>query len=87
MDVVCPIACVRQGCPTPDFLERNGPWLLTVIGLLTGCIATMLSYFLKSRCKNIKCCGAECVREVVTLEARDARVSLSGGSQTEVSRA
>lgn len=55
-------------CPEPDFIERNGTWLLTVIGMLTGCIGGVLTYFLKSRCKHIKVGCMECDRQVVELE-------------------
>lgn len=51
-----------------DFIERNGAWLITVIGLVMTCISGVLVYFLKSRCRSIKCCGMECERDVIDLE-------------------
>ena len=51
----------------PDFIERNGPWLLTVLGLCLSCVGATLAYFLKSRCTRIACCGASCERNVLDL--------------------
>lgn len=51
----------------PDFVERNGAWLLSVFGLMSACTSAVLMYFLKSRCTRITCCGMECVRDVVDL--------------------
>jgi len=28
--IVCPVECVGVGCDQPDFIERNGAWLLTI---------------------------------------------------------
>ena len=52
----------------PDFIERNGAWLLTVIGMVITCLMSTLVYFLKSRCSLIRVCGCECQRSVVDLE-------------------
>ena len=51
----------------PDFVERNGTWILSVLAVVTSCFAGMLAYFLKSRCTTIKCCGTECTRDVLDL--------------------
>ena len=51
-----------KGTP-PDFIEKNGAWLLTVIGLVGGAGSALLLYFLKSRCKTIDCGCIHCVRE------------------------
>lgn len=51
----------------PDFVERNGTWLLSMIGILVTCFSGLLAYFLKSRCMTIKCCGGECTRDVLDL--------------------
>ena len=75
--IECPLECVRLGCPQPDFLERNGTWLLTVIASIGGCLATMFTYFLKSRCKLVKCFGVTCVRDVIELNASDVKVTTS----------
>ena len=52
----------------PDFIERNGAWLLTVIGMVITCFMSTLVYFLKSRCTVIRVCGCECQRNVIDLE-------------------
>ena len=51
----------------PDFVERNGAWMLSVLGIMGTFVSAMLVYFLKSRCTSIKCCGMECQRDVVNL--------------------
>ena len=76
-EVLCPVQCVRSGCPDPDFLEKNGTWLLTVIAAFIGCVGTMFTFFLKSRCKQISCCGMNCVRDVVPLKANDVEITSS----------
>jgi hypothetical protein len=52
----------------PDFIERNGTWLLSLVGILVTCFSGLLAYFLKSRCQTIKFCGCECERDVLNLE-------------------
>ena len=74
MSVECPISCVRAACPDPDFIEKNGAWLLTVIGVFTACVGSVFAYFLKSRCKKIKCCGVSCDREVQSIEEIEMEV-------------
>ena len=51
----------------PDFVERNGSWLLSVLGVCMTCISGVMVYMLKSRCRTIKCCGLECERDVLDL--------------------
>ena len=45
-------------------------FILTVIGISVGAIATIIGALskcmMKSRCSNIKCCGSECIREVLS---------------------
>jgi hypothetical protein len=65
-------------CPDADFIEKNGTWVLTVVGLAVGCVGTVLTYFLKSRCSRIACCGGECVREVVKLDEQKTTTSNEG---------
>ena len=72
----CP-ACNPCNCPDPDFIERNGTWLLGVCGLLVTCVGATLTYFLKSRCTKIKCCGAECDRELVVVDPEDVKIETS----------
>ena len=54
----------------PDFLERNGTFLLTALGLMGGCIGSMMVYFLKSRCSEIKLCWGcvNCVRQPLPVD-------------------
>lgn len=67
----------------PDFIERNGTWLLTIVATVGTCISGLLVYVLKSRCTHIKFCGCECRRDVVSLEARDLEVNSEGeGNRT-----
>lgn len=54
----------------PDFVERNGAWILSVLGIFGAAVSAMLVYMLKSRCSYIKCCGVECERDVLNLETR-----------------
>ena len=67
MSSMTPDECIQylqafKGDP-PDFLEKHGAWLLTVIGAAVGCVGTLTAYFLKSRCRTIKCWGMSCVRD------------------------
>ena len=59
----------------PDFIQNNGAWLLTVIGVGSACLGTIFSYILRSRCKKLKFCGTECDREVVALDPKDIEVA------------
>ena len=68
------LAIIKEYKGSPDFIEKNGAWLLTIVGVATGCLGTLVAYFLKSRCKKIKACGLECDREVVALEPQDVTV-------------
>lgn len=51
----------------PDFVERNGAWLLSILGVIMTCVSGITVYMLKSRCRTIKCCGCECERDVLDL--------------------
>lgn len=57
----------------PDFIERNGAWLLSMFGILTACVGGMMAYMIRSRCTKIRCCGFECDRDVIKMTARDLR--------------
>ena len=69
--VSCPIECVKV---QPDFIERNGAWLLSVIASVSACLGYCLSYFLKSRCKTIDCCGIKCDRTPIELKPSDVEI-------------
>tara|TARA_B100001778_G_scaffold331430_1_gene335817 strand:- start:580 stop:858 length:279 start_codon:yes stop_codon:yes gene_type:complete len=77
--ITCPVECLTTtkdvACPSPDFVEKNGAWLLTVFGLVTGCFGTLLTYMLKSRCSKIKCWGVEVHRDVVKVDSKDVPVT------------
>jgi len=62
--------------PSPDFIMRNGGWLITVIGLFSACVGAVLTYFLKSRCSEVKCLGLYCKRQPVVLAPDDVEVTL-----------
>ena len=82
----CPVECLTTAkdvaCPDADFIERNGAWLLTVIGAAAGCMGTVLTYLLRSRCSKISCWGAECVRDVVKLNPGDVNVQVPKDSNS-----
>ena len=66
--VTCPIECVKDN---PDFIERNGAWLLSVIASSSALFGYLLSYLLKSRCKKIDCWGLKCDRTPIDLDSSD----------------
>lgn len=76
-DIICPIECVKSGCDDPDFLSKHGSWLLTVIASMSAALGLCLTYFLKSRCKNIRTPCISCDREVVVLEPDQIQVATS----------
>jgi hypothetical protein len=53
-----------------DWLERNSTFLLTLFGMVGGCMGSMMVYFLKSRCSEIKCCwgGISCIRQPLPVD-------------------
>lgn len=77
MSELCPIECIYAATQEPDFLEKNGAWLLTVIAGCTGCVGMVLTYFLKSRCSRINFCGISCVREVLSLKPSEVVITSS----------
>ena len=56
MAELCPVHCINASCKDPSFLEKHETFVLTIIGLGGSAVGVMLAYFLKSRCKKIKCC-------------------------------
>ncbi len=59
----------------PDFIQKNGAWLISVIGIASACVGGIFTYFLKSRCTEINVCGIlGCKRAPVALEASDIEV-------------
>lgn len=66
----------------PDFIERNGTWLLSVMGIVSACGGGLLAYMIRSRCTKIKCCGMECDRQPIDLTATDLQAMENGNSST-----
>jgi len=75
MSEVCPLACVRAGCPEPDWLEKHNGFLITLIGAISACMSVVFAYCIKSRCKNITTPCVSCDRDVVVLEPESITVS------------
>ena len=59
----------------PDFIQTNGAWLITVIGVGGACLGTVFTYFLRSRCHKLKIGCLECDRTPVEMEAVTATAS------------
>lgn len=85
---MCPLECVNAACSPPDFIERNGTWLLTLIGIAGGGMGAMLTYFLKSRCTRIDLCWGylKCRRDPLSPSAI-SEPKLSVQSESENSAA
>lgn len=79
--VSCPVECmstigdVVQG-PQASFIEKNSAFLLTVLGMVGGVVASMLTFCVKSRCTTIRCWGMECVRDVIKLDTADVKIEM-----------
>ncbi len=78
-DIVCPLECMQNLNP-PDWLEKHNAFVLTLVGILGGGAGVLLSYFLKSRCTKIKCCGINCDREPITLDSSQVEVVTSSSN-------
>lgn len=54
----------------PDWLEKHGTFILTLMGLLGGGASALIMYFLKSRCSTIKIFWGcvDCVREPLPVD-------------------
>ena len=63
--------------PPPDYIQKNGTFIITIVGLVSACSAAVLTYFLKSRCSEIKCLGLNCKRQVLDLDASDVEITSS----------
>lgn len=48
-----------------ETLPVSESFILTLCGILTGFVGATLTFCLKSRCSEIKCCGIYCKREVI----------------------
>ena len=69
-----------------DWLERNSTFLLTALGLMGGCVGSMMVYFLKSRCSEIKLCWGciNCVREPLPVDMIEVSANPRVQRQEEV---
>lgn len=65
--VECPLECIWRESP-PSWLEKHEGFMITMVGLIGGGLGGLLAYFMRSRCTKIKCCGAGCVREPLTVQ-------------------
>lgn len=63
-----PIEIIEQPRDFTYFLQTNGAFILTLLGLMGSCTTAMLLYFLRSRCTRVKCCCMECIRQPVSEE-------------------
>ena len=61
----------------PDFLQRNGSWLLSVIAAISASVGAVLTYLLRSRCRHIKLGCLECDRTPVALDATSTQIAVS----------
>ena len=78
MSVDCPIECIDRNLiceSSPDFLEKHGSFFLTLFGVFTGVAGLVLTYFLKSRCTEIKCFGMFCRRKPLDLNVNDVEIT------------
>jgi len=73
--ITCPIECVREGCPEPDWLEKHNGFLITLIGSLSAVLGVVFTYCIKSRCRNIKTCCVSCDRDVIEIKNEDIEIN------------
>jgi len=74
----CPIECIDRNliCESPaSFLEKNSTFILTLFGIVSTGIGIVLTYFLKSRCTEIKCFGLFCKRQPLELDVSDIEIT------------
>ncbi len=50
-------------------------FILTLVGLVGGGGAAILTYFLKSRCRTVECCCSKCERDVIPIEVSQVTVA------------
>ena len=78
MSVDCPIECINRDLicePGQDFLQKHASFFLTLFGVLTGVAGLLLTFFLKSRCTEIKCFGMFCKRKPLNLDIADIEIT------------
>lgn len=80
MSVDCPIECINRDLicePGQDFLQKHASFFLTLFGVLTGVVGLIFTYFLRSRCTEIKCFGLFCKRKPLDLDIADIEITSS----------
>jgi len=55
-------------------LGINATFILTMTGMIGTGIGVLLTYFLKSRCTQVKCCCIECRRQPIELQPSDIEI-------------
>jgi len=78
METHCPIDCISRDliCDSPpDFLDKHSSFVITIIGVVSGSIGVVLTYFLKSRCTEIKCFGLFCRRKPIETDIETISVA------------
>jgi len=61
-------------------MQITESFILAILGMVGGGGSACLVYFLKSRCKTIKCCCIECERDVLP----NVRASITSSSSQAV---
>ena len=67
MTTLCPLECIWRESP-PSWLEKHEGWTITMVGILGGGLGGLLTYFLRSRCTKIACCGFGCDRQPLAVD-------------------
>jgi hypothetical protein len=75
IDINCPLECVREFCPDPDFLEKHNGFLITLVGSLSAVLGIIFTYCIKSRCRNIKTCCVSCDRDVIEIKEENIEIN------------
>ena len=77
-NIDCPIECIDRNLicePGNDFLQKHSSFFLTLFGVVTGVVGVIFSYFLRSRCTEIKCFGLFCRRKPLDLDINDVEIT------------
>ena len=79
---LCSIECVNIGCPQPTFLQLHETFVLSIVGIGGSAFGVLFAYFLKSRCKKIKCCFGlfSCDRVPIDLPVESADVTVESSN-------
>jgi len=75
MNIDCPVECIKEICPDPEWLDKHNGFLITLIGALSAVLGVVFSYCLKSRCKNIRFCCLSCDRDVIQIERQNIELN------------